>query len=245
MAGAIKFVFSGIQQGVQQLAQLKTAVARVASAAPSAGGLKAGGGLLARVGAAGGLGQVGQIGAALGSPLGALGAAAVGVGLALRSMLAGVAASTAAIKQEVQTRHEIAGKTRSATMSADERAVAAVVAKRADLIGGFRGTPELRKFFAERDKAEKFLFEDQVARALKVGAGDIQAERAFIKAPEAVVLTESLKTAQNQLTVQEEIRDRMTWIQKAYEGIANTMQGRAWNAEWFDAQRGVAAVQAP
>jgi hypothetical protein len=235
MAGVIRFVFSGVDKGIAQLTELRKKVNGV----KDAGAGKVGGGALARIGAGAGMGQLGQLGSAIGSPLGAVGAAAVGVGLSLRMLKGTLDASITALENEVKTRYATRDKISGATRSADEKSVAFMLANRGK--AGFTDAKS-QAFFREQDKVAKLTGAAMKERAIASGATFARQELATVKSPEAVALGEAFKEAQKQTTVQTEIRDSMTWIQKAYEGIANQMQGRSWNARGIDAMRAEAAV---
>jgi hypothetical protein len=235
MAGVIRFVFSGVDKGIQQLTELRKKVNGV----KDAGAGKVGGGALARIGAGAGMGQLGQLGSAIGSPLGAVGAAAVGVGLSLRMLKGTLDASITALENEVKTRYATRDKISNAVKSADERAAAAFLAKRGT--AGFTDAKSVA-VFREYDKVQKQIGAANAERGSNVLVALARQELASVKSPEAVALGEAFKEAQKQTTVQTEIRDSMNWFQKAYEGIANQMQGRSWNARGIDAMRAEAAV---
>jgi hypothetical protein len=235
MSGVIRFVFSGVDKGIQQLDALRKKVNGV----KDAGAGKMGGGALARIGAGAGMGQLGQLGSAIGSPLGAVGAAAVAVGLSMRMLKGTIDASITALETEVKTRYATRDKIAGAKQSADEKSVAFMMANRGK--AGFTDAKSVA-FFREQDKVAKLTSDAMKERAIASGATFARQELATIKSPEAVALGESFKEAQKQTTVQTEIRDRMTWIQVAYEEIGSVLTGRGWNAREYDATRNLSNV---
>jgi hypothetical protein len=233
MAGVIKFVFSGIDKGIQQM----DALSKKITGAKSATGGKVGGGLIARVGAAGGMGQLGQIGAALGSPLGVIGGAAVVAGLALRRFAAQTNESIDALERSVATRTGARAKIADAAKSADESALSSVIARRSELIGGARGRTEIRSLFKDVDLVKKQIDSANLDRALKVGANPLRSELAAIRSPESAAMLEMGKTALDALRVQQEISAKLTPFQEFWRNMGNAFTGKERYQSEIDAAR--------
>jgi hypothetical protein len=123
--------------------------------------------------------------------------------------------------------------------AADEKAAAAFLGNRGK--AGFTD-PKSVATFREYDKVNKLIMAAEKERGRTALVGLARQELASVKSPEAVALGEAFKEAQAQTSIQMEIRDSMTWMQKTYEGIANGLQGRDWGANVTDSLRNEAAV---
>lgn len=195
---------------------------------------------------ASGLGPLGQIGEAISSAptkgMAAVGVAAIAAGVALRQLTVVGEEMNRALTATVRTIHDTRNTLAAATSSANQSALSSVMGRREQLVGGDRGTPQLRAFFKTADTVQKQIDSAQTERALRFGEGEMRSELARIRSPDTAALLDLNKKAEEDIQIQREIRDQMNWFQKAVTFVGNGMQGRSYNADLIDAQRNQAAI---
>jgi hypothetical protein len=237
MAGVIRFVFSGVEKGISQLDALQKKVRATASA----GGAKAGGNLLAKVGAGAGVGALGQIGAGIGGALGPIAGAAAAAGLALRAFKGHTDAAIESIKADAATRTAAAATIRGAVGGANEQARSFMLSHRGK--AGFTD-PASVAWFREQDKIQKQTDAALKDRALSTGSVIARQELAAVRSPESAALLKMGQDSSEQLKEQQKISSELSGFQEFIRNMGNAFTGQSrYQAEIDAARKGMAQTE--
>lgn len=268
MAGpaVVRFVLDGTGKAISQANAVGAALKRNFAAGTGGGATSGGGGrryygsdsaegggsrqgrMYARFGKFAGGATLGRVGAVIAnSPtagIAALGVAAIGVGLALRQFGTILAEQTRRIETSLRTQLETRNKLRDVGVNATQSALSSVLGRRNELVGGGRGTPEVRAFFASADRFQKEKDAAELDRAMRFGDAEMRADLARTKSPEAVAFADLQKEASEQTDLQIQIRNSMSGFQQFFEDFHDYLTGGEVNTRVRDALRNEGAVRA-
>ncbi len=173
------------------------------------------------------------------APLAALGIAAAGAAVLVRSLTGTLRASIDGMESEIRTRRDTADAVRNARAAAEASALSSVMGDPSRYMRGLSGPQRAAMRATVREVRGVQRLEDRAVaeRFMATGVGTARERLAETRAPEAVALRDAAKRAEREVAIQRELIDSMNGLQKAFLYVGNGLQGRSWDAARVDAER--------